>query len=57
MINEIFTSEERKLLEAYLTSAKLEQAALDNLLDLIKKKKSLYEDVFLYLQIRKNISC
>jgi hypothetical protein len=56
MISRIFTDEERRILEAYLTSAEVDKAALANLFDLIKKRKSLFEDVFLYLQVRKTIT-
>jgi hypothetical protein len=55
MISRIFTDEERRILEAYLTNAEVDKTALSNLFDLIKKRKSLFEDVFLYLQIRKTI--
>jgi len=56
MISKIFTDEERRILEAYLTNAEVDKAALSNLFDLIKKRKSLFEDVFLYLQVRKTIT-
>jgi len=56
MISKIFTDEERRILEAYLTNAEVEKAALANLFDQIKKRKSLFEDIFLYLQIRKTIT-
>ncbi len=53
MISRIFTDEERRILEAYLTNAEVDKTVLSNLFDLIKKRKRLFEDVFLYLQIRK----
>jgi hypothetical protein len=56
MISKIFTDEERQMLEGYLTNSEVDKAALANLFDLIKKRKSLFEDVFLYLQIRKTIT-
>jgi hypothetical protein len=56
MISKIFTDEERRILEAYLTNAEVDKTALSNLFDLIKKRKSLFEDVFLYLQVRKAIT-
>jgi hypothetical protein len=56
MISRIFTDEERRILEAYLTNAEVDKAALSNLFDLIKKRKSLFEDVFLYLKVRKAIT-
>jgi hypothetical protein len=56
MISRIFTDEERRILEAYLTNAEVDKAALSNLFDLIKKRESLFEDVFLYLQVRKTVT-
>jgi len=56
MISKIFTDEEHRILEAYLTNAEVDKAALANLFDQIKKRKSLFEDIFLYLQIRKTIT-
>jgi hypothetical protein len=56
MISKIFTDEERRILEAYLTNVEVDKATLSNLFDQIKKRKSLFEDIFLYLQIRKTIT-
>jgi len=56
MITEIFTDEERRILEAYLINAKVDEKAIANLCDLIKNQKKLFEDVFLYLQIRKTLT-
>jgi len=56
MISKIFTDEERRILETYLTNAEVDKAALANLFDQIKKRKSLFEDIFLYLQVRKTIT-
>ncbi len=56
MITRIFTDEERRILESYLTNAEVNKAELSNLFNLIKKRKRLFEDVYLYLQIRKTIT-
>ena len=56
MISRIFTDEERRILEAYLTNAEVDKTALSNLFDQIKKRQNLFEDVFLYLQVRKTIT-
>ena len=56
MINKIFTAEERRILEAHLTNAEVDKATLANLFDQIKKRKSLFDDIFLYLQVRKTIT-
>ncbi len=56
MITEIFTDKERQLLESYLINAKVDRPALDRLLKKLKEEKKLFDDVFLYLQIRKNLT-
>ena len=56
MIAQIFTDEERKILEAYLTKGKVNAGILSKLLDEVKTRESLFEDVFLYLQVRKTVS-
>ena len=56
MRSQIFTDEERRILEAYLIKADVDKTALTKLLNRIKNKKILFEDVFLYLQVRKTIT-
>ncbi len=56
MRNHIFTDEERRILEAYLINTNVDKTALSKLLNRIKSKKALFEDVFLYLQVRKTIT-
>ncbi|UCC57893.1 MAG: hypothetical protein JSW14_05895 [Candidatus Bathyarchaeum sp.] len=56
MNSHIFTDEERRILEAYLTKADVDKISLSKLLNRIKTKKILFEDVFLYLQVRKTIT-
>jgi len=56
MISRIFTDEERRILEAYLTNAEVDKTALENLFEEIRRQKGLFEDVFLYLQVKKMIS-
>ena len=56
MLSKIFTDEERSILEAYLINSKVDAAILPELLDKIKKGKKLFEDIFLYLQVRKTIT-
>ena len=52
----IFNDRERRILEAYLTKTDVDKTALSSLLNMIKKEKILFEDVFLYLQVRKTIT-
>jgi hypothetical protein len=56
MINRIFTDEERQILEAHLINAKVDKAALTKLIEQIKADKSLFDDVFLYLQVKKTLA-
>ena len=56
MITKIFTDEERQLLEEHLINTKVESNKTSKLLDQIKKQKSLFDDVFLYLQVKKTLN-
>ena len=56
MINRIFTDEERQILEAHLISSKVDKAAAAKLIEQIKNEKSLFDDIFLYLQVKKTIT-
>jgi hypothetical protein len=56
MITKIFTDEERQLLESHLINTKVDQDAVTKLLDQIKTQKSLFDDVFLYLQVKKTLT-
>jgi hypothetical protein len=56
MITEIFSDEERKILESHLISAKVDKIKIDKLLDKIKTQQRLFDDVFLYLQVKKTLS-
>jgi hypothetical protein len=53
----IFTERERRILEAYLVNAaNVDKIALSKIIHRFKKYKKLFDDVFLYLQIRKTIT-
>lgn len=56
MITKIFTDEERQLLEEHLINTKVESNKTSKLLDQIKTQKSLFDDVFLYLQVKKTLN-
>ncbi len=56
MITKIFTDEERQILESHLISTKVDQNELEKILKQIKTYKSLFDDVFLYLQVKKTLS-
>ena len=52
----IFTETERLYLEDYLTKSNSDNEDVQKLLQKIKKSNSLFEDVFLYLQVKKTMS-
>jgi len=52
----IFTDSERQLLESLLTSAKTDNAAVSKILRKIRKNKALFDDVYLYLRVRKTLT-
>jgi len=56
MITKIFTDEEHQILEAHLISTTVDNDVLAKILNQIKTQKSLFDDVFLYLQIRKTLT-
>jgi hypothetical protein len=56
MISRIFTDDERQILEAHLINAKIDEVVLAKLIEKIKSEKSLFDDIFLYLQVKKTIS-
>ncbi|MCJ7613890.1 hypothetical protein MUO71_03890 [Candidatus Bathyarchaeota archaeon] len=56
MITKIFTDEERQILESHLTNVKVDKAVLGKLLNKITTEKSLFDDVFLYLQVKKTLT-
>ncbi|UCD96428.1 MAG: hypothetical protein JSV35_08070 [Candidatus Bathyarchaeota archaeon] len=51
----IFTKQEREALEAFLTTRKPSTQDVSHLLDKIKGNSVLFEDVYLYLQVRKSL--
>lgn len=56
MINEIFTDQERQLLESHLINAKVDKLALDKILEKLRTEKKLFDDIFLYLQVKKTLT-
>ena len=56
MRNYIFTDRERSILEAYLIKADIDKITLAKILKRMKKQQTLFEDIFLYLQVRKTIT-
>ena len=51
----IFTERERRILEAYLTKADVDKNKVAKIMHRVRKYKTLFEDVYLYLQVRKTI--
>jgi hypothetical protein len=56
MITKIFTDEERQTLESHLINAKIDKNKLEKILNEIKTQKQLFDDVFLYLQVKKTLN-
>ena len=56
MKNRFFTDDERQILESHLINAKVDKAALDKILNAIKTEKGLFDDIFLYLQVKKTLT-
>ena len=51
----IFTKQEREALESFLTATSSDRREVSRLLDKIKGNSVLFEDVYLYLQVRKSL--
>ena len=56
MRRQIFSERERWLLENFITEAGNKDSAVSEVLQKIKKYEALFEDVYLYLQVRKTIT-
>jgi len=56
MVSKIFTEEERQLLEGHLINSKVDKEKLDKVLEQIKTQKGVFDDVFLYLQVKKTLT-
>jgi len=56
MNSRIFTDDERQILEAHLISTKVDKAVLAKLINEIQNEKSLFDDIFLYLQVKKTLT-
>lgn len=56
MKNKIFSDQERKILEEHLINPKIDNKEIEKILNQIKTKKTLFDDVFLYLQVKKTLN-
>ena len=56
MITEYFTEQARQLLESHLINAKVDKLALDKILEKLRTEKKLFDDVFIYLQVKKTLT-
>ena len=52
----IFTGRERRILEAHLINADVDRIAVSKIMHRIRKYKTLFDDVYLYLKVRKTIT-
>lgn len=55
MRSHIFTNNERRILEDYLANAEVNKVEVSKILDRIRKHSILFEDIYLYLRVRKTI--
>jgi len=51
----IFTDRERRILEAHLAGADVDSIEVSKILHRIRKFNALFEDVYLYLRVRKTM--
>jgi len=52
----IFTDRERRILEAFLTGKKVDKIKLSKIMYRVRKYKTLFDDTYLYLRVRKTIT-
>ena len=52
----IFTNRERRILESYLIGASVDKVAVSKIMHRIRKYKTLFDDVYLYLSVRKKMT-
>ncbi|UCD26094.1 MAG: hypothetical protein JSW19_00230 [Candidatus Bathyarchaeota archaeon] len=52
----IFTKRERRIIEAYVTSRPVDSIQVSKIIHRIRKYNTLFEDVYLYLQVRKTMT-
>jgi hypothetical protein len=52
----IFTDRERQILEAHLMGANVDRIEVSKILHRIRKFQTLFEDVYLYLRVRKTMT-
>ena len=51
----IFTERERRILEAHLAGGEVDSIEVSKIMHRIRKFKTLFEDVYLYLRVRKTM--
>jgi hypothetical protein len=52
----IFTDRERRILEAFVTGSNADRTAVSKIMHKIRKHQALFEDVYLYLRVRKTMA-
>lgn len=52
----IFTNRERRILEAYLINTDVDKIAISKIMHRIRKYRTLFDDVYLYLRVRKTMT-
>jgi hypothetical protein len=52
----IFTDRERHILEAFVTGSEVDRTKVSKIMHRIRKHQALFEDVYLYLRVRKTMA-
>jgi len=52
----VFTDRERRILESHVAGGKVDKLELSKIIKQIRKHTSLFEDIYLYLSVRKTMN-
>ena len=52
----VFTDRERRILESHLSGGKVDKRELSKIMDKLRKRRALFEDIYLYLSVRKTMT-
>jgi hypothetical protein len=52
----VFTDQERRVLESHVAGGKVDKRELSKIMNKIRKHTILFEDIYLYLSVRKTMT-
>jgi len=52
----VFTDRERRILESHVAGGKVDEPELSKIMKQIRKHTALFEDIYLYLSVRKTMT-